>query len=163
MSDSDEEEVSQVVSKGKSRKSKAKKSSKPKPVANFMQTFGLPKISHKTKPQHRKEPSEDSDDDSEELLSISSGDEDAGDGDQKNSNGGGGKDDDTLFEGEPTKWKQVNESEVTHTYIYIYTHSNVSCNLELVYRYFTKGYTFLIIILSSVRRKYRFKEYNVHK
>ncbi|KAL7588543.1 hypothetical protein Lser_V15G38145 [Lactuca serriola] len=112
MSDSDEEEVSQVVSKGKSRKSKAKKSSKPKPVANFMQTFGLPKISHKTKPQHRKEPSEDSDDDSEELLSISSGDEDAGDGDQKNSNGGGGKDDDTLFEGEPTKWKQVNESEL---------------------------------------------------
>ncbi|KAI3496105.1 hypothetical protein L1887_38455 [Cichorium endivia] len=105
MSDSDEEEVPKVSSKGKSRKSKKSK----KPKSNFMQTFGLPKISHKSKPQ-RKCPSEDSEDSDVEMLSISSGDEDAVD--QKNTDGDGGKEDDTVFEGEPTKWKQVNETEL---------------------------------------------------
>ncbi|XP_024959681.1 exocyst complex component SEC5A-like isoform X3 [Cynara cardunculus var. scolymus] len=65
-------------------------------------------------------PEEEDDDDSEvEMLSISSEDEDSGiaqkAGAKKGSgtSGGGGKDDDTLWEGgEPTKWKQVNESEL---------------------------------------------------
>ncbi|KAI3701928.1 hypothetical protein L6452_27418 [Arctium lappa] len=118
MSDSDDEEV-QVGSKDKSRKSKRKTS---KHVAkNIMHTLGshIPKKGHKSsKTQHRRTPDDDDDDDSEvEMLSISSEDEDSGiaqKGGTKKANGAsGGKDDDTLWEGgEPTKWKQVNESEL---------------------------------------------------
>ncbi|KAL4567037.1 hypothetical protein LXL04_022608 [Taraxacum kok-saghyz] len=106
MSDSDDEEVRQVPSKGKSKKSKKSK----KPVVNFMQTFGIPKISHK-KAQKSKYPSSDDSEDSDvDMLSISSGDDDQK-GEGKES-GAAGEDDDTHFEGEPTKWKQVNESEL---------------------------------------------------
>ncbi|KAK9073222.1 hypothetical protein SSX86_007546 [Deinandra increscens subsp. villosa] len=113
MSDSDEDEVPQQrvpSSKGKSRKSKAKK-----PVVNFMQTLGkgIPKKKSHNKPNKRRVPSEESEDSEVEMLSISSGDED----DQKTgpdkADGGGKVDDDKLPEGaEPTKWKQVNESEL---------------------------------------------------
>ncbi|KAI3724848.1 hypothetical protein L1987_64615 [Smallanthus sonchifolius] len=114
MSDSDEEEVSQQVSsKGKSRKSKAK------PVVNFMQTLGnrIPKGGKKSHNKHNKRrvPSEESDDSEVEMLSISSGDEDSAiDHNAGPNKGDGGKVDDVkLPEGvEPTKWKQVNESEL---------------------------------------------------
>ncbi|KAI3671021.1 hypothetical protein L1987_87667 [Smallanthus sonchifolius] len=114
MSDSDEEEVSQQVSsKGKSRKSKAK------PVVNFMQTLGnrIPKGGKKihNKRNKRRVPSDESDDSEVEMLSISSGDEDSAIYHNAGPNkGDGGKVDDVkLPEGvEPTKWKQVNESEL---------------------------------------------------
>nr|XP_043637474.1 exocyst complex component SEC5A-like [Erigeron canadensis] len=118
MSDSDEEEV--VVSKGKSRKAKGK--AKAKRVGNFMQTLGgrIPKTKisghHKNSAKRGRVPSEESDDDDEsevEMLSISSEDEDDDhkSGDKKVSNKK--NDDDKVPEGgEPTKWKQVNESEL---------------------------------------------------
>ncbi|KAJ0566363.1 putative exocyst complex component EXOC2/Sec5 [Helianthus annuus] len=119
MSDSDEEEVPQKVSKGKSRKSKAKK-----PVKNFMQTIGnrIPKAKkkkNKKKQQPNKPRVSDDDDDEEdeeesedsevEMLSISSGDDEQDSTVDKKPKA----DDNKLPEGvEPTKWKQVNESEL---------------------------------------------------
>ncbi|KAK1427186.1 hypothetical protein QVD17_15869 [Tagetes erecta] len=114
MSDSDEEVVPQQQQvKGKSRKSKAKK-----PVVNFMQTLGnrIPKAKKgRNKSTKRRVPDEDEDDDDEsddsevEMLSISSGDEDDKPAPAPNKPA----DDDKLPQGaEPTKWKQVNESEL---------------------------------------------------
>ncbi|KAD3066379.1 hypothetical protein R6Q59_019445 [Mikania micrantha] len=109
MSDSDDEDASlQVSSKGKSRKSKAK------PVVNFMQTLGnrIPKAkkSHNkpTSTKHRVPSEEDDSEDSEvEILSMSSDDED------DSAKPPPDKNDDKLPQGvEPTKWKQVNESEL---------------------------------------------------
>ncbi|KAJ0786185.1 putative exocyst complex component EXOC2/Sec5 [Helianthus annuus] len=119
MSDSDEEEVPQKVSNGKSRKSKAKK-----PVKNFMQTIGnrIPKAKKK-KNKKKQQPSKprvpDDDDDEEddeesedsevEMLSISSGDDEQDSTVDKKPKA----DDNKLPEGvEPTKWKHVNESEL---------------------------------------------------
>ncbi|XP_071701582.1 exocyst complex component SEC5A-like [Rutidosis leptorrhynchoides] len=127
MSDNDDdEEVSQ--SKYKSRKARAKAKAK-KPVKNFMQTLGkgIPKTKKSSKANSRKNRVEESDDDDDEdeddeveMLSISSEDDDD-DGDidhTKNNNtkkasGNEKNDDNTVPEGgEPTKWKQVNESEL---------------------------------------------------
>ncbi|MFS7912430.1 putative exocyst complex component EXOC2/Sec5 [Helianthus anomalus] len=119
MSDSDEEEVPQKVSKSKSHKSKAKKT-----VKNFMQTIGnrIPKA--KNKKNKKKQPpnkarvsddddgeedEEESEDSEVEMLSISSGDDEQDSTVDKKPKA----DDNKLPEGvEPTKWKQVNESEL---------------------------------------------------
>ncbi|KAI3770571.1 hypothetical protein L6452_01709 [Arctium lappa] len=130
MSDSDDDELLQMALKEQSQRdvnyTRPSQSRSSKPVVNFVQ----PPSNHRsaknpnpmttTKPQHRRNATEDDDDSEVEMLSISSGDEDLVNDRKvdsrnraKGTGRGGGKDDDKLWVGEePDSWKRVDETEL---------------------------------------------------
>ena len=130
MSDSDDDELLQMALKEQSQRdvnyTRPSQSRSSKPVVNFVQ----PPSNHRsaknpnpmtiTKPQHRRNATEDDEDSEVEMLSISSGDEDSVNdrkvGSRNRARGtgrGGGKDDDKVWVGEePDSWKRVDETEV---------------------------------------------------
>ncbi|XP_023748778.1 exocyst complex component SEC5A isoform X2 [Lactuca sativa] len=130
MSDSDDDELLQMALKEQSQRdvnySRPSQSRSSKPVVNFVQ----PPSNHRsaknpnpvttTKPQHRRNATEDDDESEVEMLSISSGDEDSVTDQKvgsrnraKGAGRGGVKDDDKLWVGEePDAWKRVDEAEL---------------------------------------------------
>ncbi|KAI3752527.1 hypothetical protein L2E82_24561 [Cichorium intybus] len=130
MSDSDDDELLQMALKEQSQRdvnyTRPSQSRSSKPVVNFVQ----PPSNHRsaknpnpvttTKPQHRRNATEDDDDSEVEMLSISSGDEDSvsdqkvGSRNRAKATGrGGAKDDDKVWAGEePDTWKRVDETEL---------------------------------------------------
>ncbi|KAL4556264.1 hypothetical protein LXL04_038910 [Taraxacum kok-saghyz] len=130
MSDSDDDELLQMALKEQSQRdvnyTRPSQSRSSKPVVNFVQ----PPSNHRsaknpnpmttTKPQHRRNATEDDDESEVEMLSISSGDEDSvsdqkvGSRNRAKATGrGAGKEDDKLWVGEePDTWKRVDEAEL---------------------------------------------------
>ncbi|KAL8205889.1 hypothetical protein R6Q57_009440 [Mikania cordata] len=122
MSDSDDDELLQMALREQSQRdvnyTRPSQSRSSKPVVNFVQ----PPSNHRpaknpiTKPQHRRNATEDDDDSEVEMLSISSGDEDSVTDHKVGSRNRvrpGGKVDDKLWDGEePDAWKRVDEAEL---------------------------------------------------
>ncbi|XP_071725527.1 exocyst complex component SEC5A-like [Rutidosis leptorrhynchoides] len=131
MSDSDDDELLQMALQEQSQRdlnyTRPSQSRSAKPVVNFVQppsnhrSAKNPNSVNISKPQHRRNATEDDEDSDLEMLSISSGDEDSVT-DQRigsrnrvkaSGKGGGKKDDDKIWVGdEPDAWKRVDEAEL---------------------------------------------------
>ncbi|XP_071701339.1 exocyst complex component SEC5B-like [Rutidosis leptorrhynchoides] len=131
MSDSDDDELLQMALKEQSQRdlnyTRPSQSRSAKTVVNFVQppsnhrSAKNPNSVHTSKPQHRRNATEDDDDSEVEMLSISSGDEDSvsdqriGSRNRVKTSGKGGdrKNDDKVWDGdEPDSWKRVDEAEL---------------------------------------------------